>query len=57
MWRKLPNFQVEKEAQNPVTSQAVMVFSVPTKATSLYRNNVGQRAKKSVIDIVSRLLR
>ena len=30
MWRKLPNFQAEKRAQNPVTSLAVMVFSVPT---------------------------
>ena len=29
MWRKLPDFQVEKKAQNAVTSLAVMVFSVP----------------------------
>ena len=31
MWRKLPDFRVEKKAQNPVTSLAVMVFSVPRR--------------------------
>ena len=34
MWRKLPDFRAEKKAQNPVTSLAVMVFSVPMKASS-----------------------
>ena len=29
MRRKLPDFRAEKKAQNPVTSLAVMVFSVP----------------------------
>ena len=29
MWRKLPDFRAEKKVQNPVTSVAVMVFSVP----------------------------
>ena len=32
MLRKLPDFRVEKKAQNPVTSLAVMVFSVPEGA-------------------------
>ena len=31
MWRKLPDFKEEKEAQNPVTSLAVTVFSVPRR--------------------------
>ena len=31
MWRKLPHFQAEKKAQNPVTSLAVMVFLVVPK--------------------------
>ena len=29
MWRKLPDFRAEKKVSNPVTSVAVMVFSVP----------------------------
>ena len=29
MWRKSPDFRAEKKAQNPVTSLAVMFFSVP----------------------------
>ena len=31
MWRQLPDLRAEKKAQNPVTSLAVMVFSVPTE--------------------------
>ena len=31
MWRKLPDFQAEKKAQDPVTSVAVMVFFGPDK--------------------------
>ena len=31
MWRKLPDFQAEKAAQNPVTSVAVMAFLVSSK--------------------------
>ena len=34
MWRKLPDFRVEKKAQNPVTSLAVMVLLVPTESVS-----------------------
>ena len=36
MWRKLPDFQAEKRAQNPVTSVAVMVFSVPNIVNSVH---------------------
>ena len=28
MWRKLPDFRAEKKTQSPVTSVAVMAFSV-----------------------------
>ena len=34
MWRKLLDFRAEKKAQNPVTSLAVMVFSVPINSFS-----------------------
>ena len=33
MWRKLTDFMAEKKAQNPVTSLAVMLFSVPIRGS------------------------
>ena len=53
MWRKLKlPFRAEKKAHNPVTSVAVMVFSVPknqaslTKALSTARNSMTSSAER-----------
>ena len=40
-WRKLPDFRAEKKAQNPVTSLAVMVSSVPKKKKTLCKRTLG----------------
>ena len=39
MWRHLPDLRAEKDAQNPVTSLVVMVFSVPSRRKRSTKTN------------------